>query len=114
MALQCLALGLTSTTGHTAETRRDENTRFGIAVDNTALEPPMPGSIEAVSANAGLGLSIADLHRARTEARGSADSAPVPDRIRMRSAYLHTPVLDAFGGIHSTPVSTVAEDPENM
>ncbi|MGV9383973.1 erythromycin esterase family protein [Nonomuraea sp. NPDC003707] len=102
------ALGLTSTTGHTADMRPDENARFGFAIDNTALEAPEPGSVEAAFADAGLGLSIADLRRARREA-----VAPGPDRIRIQSAYLHTPVLDAFDGILSTPTSTVADDVES-
>ncbi|MEU6782164.1 erythromycin esterase family protein [Nonomuraea angiospora] len=99
------ALGLTSTTGHTADMRPDENARFGFAIDNTTLEAPEPGSVEAAFADAGLGLSIADLRRARREV-----AAPGPDRIRIQGAYLHTPVLDAFDGILSTPISTVADD----
>lgn len=108
-----VALGLTSTTGHTADMRRDENARFGFTIDTTALEPPEPGSVEAAFADADLGLSIADLHRARREAPGSAGLAPGPDRIRIQSAYLHTPVLDAFDAILNTSASTVADDLEN-
>ncbi|MER5228177.1 erythromycin esterase family protein [Streptomyces flaveus] len=70
------ALGLTSTAGHTADMRRDENTRFGFTIDNTPLGPPEPGSIEAAFADADLGLSIADFHRARRGALGSAGLAP--------------------------------------
>ncbi|WP_027943256.1 erythromycin esterase family protein [Amycolatopsis taiwanensis] len=98
------ALGLSSPTGHTADMRPDENARFGFAVDNTALQPPEPGSIEAAFTDADLGLSIADLRPARTEASVG------PDRIRIQSAYLHTPVLDAFDGILNTPTSTVADN----
>ncbi|WP_240809234.1 erythromycin esterase family protein [Microbispora catharanthi] len=100
------ALGLTSTTGHTPEMRRDEKTPFGFTLDDITLEPPEPGSVEAAFADAGLGLGIADLRRARRE---TADGAG-PDRIRMQSVYLHTPVLDAFDGVLNTPVSTVAGD----
>ncbi|XVQ15523.1 erythromycin esterase family protein [Spirillospora sp. CA-255316] len=107
------ALGLTSTTGHTADMRPDENARFGFAIDDTALEAPEPGSVEAAFADAGLGLSIADLRRARQEVPGDAGLALGPDRIRIQSAYLHTPVLDAFDGILNTPTSTVADDVEN-
>ncbi|MBB5781242.1 erythromycin esterase family protein [Nonomuraea jabiensis] len=99
------ALALTSITGHTADMRPDENARFGFAIDDTALEAPEPGSVEAAFADAGLGLSAADLRRARQEA-----VAPGPDRIRIQSAYLHTPVLDAFDGVPTTPTSTVADD----
>ena len=104
-----VALALTSTTGHTADMHPDENARFGFAVDATALQPPEPGSIEAAFADAGLGLSIADLRQTRTEASGD----PGPDRIRIQSAYLHTPVLNAFDAILNTPTSTVADDLEN-
>ncbi|WP_405683058.1 erythromycin esterase family protein [Streptomyces sp. NBC_00057] len=108
-----VALGLTSTTGHTADMPRDEHARFGFTIDTTALEPPEPGSVEAAFADAGLGLSMANLHRAPCEAPGSADRAPGPDRIRIQSAYLHTPVLDAFDAILNTPTSTVADNLEN-
>ncbi|GAA0934832.1 hypothetical protein [Nonomuraea longicatena] len=70
-------------------------------VDDTALQPPEPGSVEAAVAAAGLGLSVADLRRARPETG--------PDRIRIQSAYVHTPVLEAFDGVLSTPASTVAD-----
>ncbi|MEV4381110.1 erythromycin esterase family protein [Streptosporangium sp. NPDC049644] len=96
-----VALALTSPAGHTADMRPDENARFGFAIDNTVLQPPEPGSIEAAFAEAGLGLSIADLRQAH-ETTG-------PDRIRIQSAYVHTPVLEAFDGILNTPTSTVAD-----
>lgn len=97
-----VALGLTSVTGHTADMRPDEDARFGFAVDTTELQPPEPGSIEAAFAATGLGLGLADLRLVSRE-------SPGPDRYRIQSAYLHTPVLDAFDGILSTPVSTVAD-----
>ncbi|MEU5026601.1 erythromycin esterase family protein [Streptomyces milbemycinicus] len=108
-----VALGLTSITGETADMRRDENARFGFAIDTTALEPPEPGSIEAAFADAELGLSIADFRQARPEARDSAGLAQGPDRIRIQSAYLHTPILEAFDAILNTPASTVADNLEN-
>ncbi|GAA1653176.1 hypothetical protein GCM10009733_058060 [Nonomuraea maheshkhaliensis] len=95
-----VALALTSPAGHTADMRPDENARFGFAVDTTALRPPEPGSVEAAFAGAGLGLGIADLRQAR--------GMTGPDRIRIQSAYVHTPVLEAFDGILNTPISTVA------
>ncbi|GAA2323946.1 erythromycin esterase family protein [Streptomyces cuspidosporus] len=104
------ALGLTSTTGHTAEMHRDENTRFGFAIANTPLGPPEPGSIEAAFAEADLGLALADLRRARLRPPGDTGPAPGPDRLRLQSTYLHTPVLDAFDAILNTPTSTVADD----
>ncbi|MEV5753088.1 erythromycin esterase family protein [Actinoallomurus sp. NPDC052308] len=97
------ALALTSVNGHTADMRPDEKARFGFAIDDTALEPPEQGSIEAAFADAGLGLSIADLRRAHPE-------TPGPDRVRIQSAYLHTPVIDAFDGILNTSTSTVIDD----
>jgi erythromycin esterase len=74
------------------------------------LEPPEPGSVEAAFADAGLGLGIADLRRTRRGTSGGAGHVPGPDRIRMQSTYVHTPVLDAFDGILNTPTSTVADD----
>ncbi|NSC25654.1 erythromycin esterase family protein [Streptomyces albus subsp. chlorinus] len=109
------AVGLTSTTGHTADMPRDENTPFGFTIEATALEPAEPGSIEAAFADAQLGLSIAGLHPARTQAaQADAGLAPGPDRIRIQSAYLHTPILDAFDAILYTPASTVADNLGNM
>ncbi|WP_433174496.1 erythromycin esterase family protein [Actinoallomurus sp. CA-150999] len=98
------ALGLTSVNGHTADMRPDEKARFGFAIDDTPLQPPEPGSVEAAFAEADLGLSVADLRQARLL------EAPGPDRIRIQSAYVHTPVLDAFDGILSTSTSTVSDD----
>ncbi len=101
------ALALTSTTGHTAEMRRDETTPFGFTIDNTPLGPPEPGSVEAAFAAAGLGTGLADLRRARREATGAA---PGPDRVRLQSTYVHTPVLDAFDGVINTPTATAVDD----
>ncbi|WP_406530515.1 erythromycin esterase family protein [Streptomyces sp. I8-5] len=103
------ALGLTSSGGHTAEMVRDEQARFGFTIEHTGLQPPEPSSVEAAFAAAGLGLSVAGLRQARTWA---AESAPGPDRIRLQSTFLHTPVLDAFDGILHTPASTVADNVE--
>ncbi|MFK4188520.1 erythromycin esterase family protein [Streptomyces sparsogenes] len=104
------ALGLTSTTGRTAEMHRDENTRFGFTIGDTTLGPPEPGSIEAAFAEADLGLAVADLRRARRRPPGGTGPAPDPDRLRLQSTYLRTPVLDAFDAILNTPTSTVADD----
>ncbi|GGV19044.1 hypothetical protein GCM10010275_70830 [Streptomyces litmocidini] len=97
------ALGLTSTTGHTAEMRRDEAAPFGFTIHEAPLEPPVPGSIEAAFADTGLGLGLADLRQARTENFNG------PDTIRMQSVYADTPVLDAFDGILSAPASTLTD-----
>ncbi|WP_043626394.1 erythromycin esterase family protein [Nonomuraea candida] len=97
-----VALALTSIGGHTADMRPDENARYGFAIDDTPLQPPEPGSVEAAFAEAGLGLSIADLRQAPRE-------TPGPDRYRIQSAYLHTPVLDAFDAVLTAPASTVAD-----
>ncbi|MEN3536717.1 erythromycin esterase family protein [Microbispora sp. ZYX-F-249] len=104
-----VALALTSIAGHTADMRPDENARFGFTVENTELEPPEQGSVEAAFADAGLGLGLADLRRARPGIPGDAGLAPGPDRIRIQSAYLHTPVLEAFDAILNVPASTVAD-----
>jgi erythromycin esterase len=101
-----VALGLTSTTGQTAEMRRDEDTTFGFSIDETALGPPEPGSVEAAFAGAGLGFGLADLRRARRELPGT----PGPDRVRMQSTSVHTPVFEAFDGILDTGTSTIVDD----
>ncbi|MFE2373455.1 erythromycin esterase family protein [Streptomyces sp. NPDC059398] len=98
------ALGLTSIGGHTADMRRDETAPFGFTLGDTALEPPEPGSIECAFADGGLGLGIADLRRARTEA------SDCPDRIRLQGTSVHTPVVDAFDAVLTTPASTVTAD----
>ncbi|MFF1920274.1 erythromycin esterase family protein [Streptomyces sp. NPDC058221] len=70
------ALGLTSVTGHTAKMRRDEKAAFGSTIHDTALETPVPGSVEAAFADAGLGLASADLRRARAENLSGLRSTP--------------------------------------
>ncbi|MGW8849091.1 erythromycin esterase family protein [Streptomyces xiamenensis] len=102
-----IAVGLTSSAGHTAEMRRDERSRFGFTVEPTPLSAPEPGSVEAAFTDAGLGLSLADLRRARRPDAGGDGSVPGPDRIRIQGAQLHTPVLDAFDAVLHSPVSTV-------
>ncbi|MET8028583.1 erythromycin esterase family protein [Streptomyces avermitilis] len=98
------ALGLTSVAGHTADMHRDEKAPFGFTLGDTTLKPPEPGSVEAAFADAGLGLGIADLRRARTEASDR------PDRIRLQGTYVRTPVIDAFDAVLTTPASTVTKD----
>ncbi|MFD5871953.1 erythromycin esterase family protein [Streptomyces sp. NPDC060322] len=98
------ALGLTSVAGHTAEMQRDEKASFGFTLADTALEPPESGSVEAAFADTGSGLGLADLRRARTEVSDG------PDRIRLQSTWVRTPVLDAFDGVLTTPASTVTAD----
>ncbi|MEU4203318.1 erythromycin esterase family protein [Streptomyces sp. NPDC045456] len=101
------ALGMTSVRGRTAEMHLDENTTFGFRVEDTALGTPEPGSVEAAFEEAGLGsgISLAGLRGLR-----GTDDADGPDRIRMQSGYLHTPVTEAFDGILSVPASTVVDD----
>ncbi|MEE1793515.1 erythromycin esterase family protein [Streptomyces sp. BE308] len=98
------ALGLTSVAGHTADMHRDEKAPFGFTLGHTTLEPPEPGSVEGAFADAGLGLGIADLRKARTETSGP------PDRIRLQGTYVHTPVIDAFDAVLTTPASIVTKD----
>ncbi|MFE4495498.1 erythromycin esterase family protein [Streptomyces niveus] len=102
------ALGLTSIAGHTADMRRDETAPFGFTLVDTALGPPEPGSVEAAFADAGLGLGIADLRTARTETPDRPDDDP--DRVRLQGTYVHTPVIDAFDAVLTTPASTVTTD----
>ncbi|WP_416562085.1 erythromycin esterase family protein [Nocardia testacea] len=97
------ALALTSIAGNTADMRPDEDAPFGFAIEDNPLQPPESGSIEAAFAAAGLGLGLADLRRARAQATGC------PDRIRIQSAYVHTPVAEAFDAVLGTAISTVTD-----
>lgn len=98
------ALGLTSVTGHTADMQRDETAPFGFTLADSPLDSPDSGSIEAAFGDVGLGLGIADLRSARTEASDG------PDRVRLQGTYVRTPVIDAFDAVLSTPASTVTKD----
>jgi erythromycin esterase len=94
-------VAVTSGGGRTAGLHPDADVGpYGFRVDDTALEPPHPGSIEA--ALAGAGLALADLRPARgTEG---------PDRIRLDSDYLTTPVVDAFDAVVHVPESHLAAE----
>ncbi|MFH8348794.1 erythromycin esterase family protein [Streptomyces sp. NPDC018045] len=106
------ALGMTSVGGRTAEMHLDENTAFGFRVEDTALEAPEPGSIEAAVVAAGLGsrISLAGLRGVRDTAPGEAVAGAGPDRVRMHSGYLNVPVAEAFDGMLCVPSSTVVDD----
>ncbi|MGK5733866.1 erythromycin esterase family protein [Streptomyces sp. URMC 124] len=98
------ALGVSSVGGRTAEMRLEESARFGFTVDDTALEAPEPGSIEAAFADA-MPAGAAGLAGLRTAPRGGGS----PDRTRVQSAYLPVPVADAFDGMLCVPSSRVAD-----
>ncbi|MEW2028919.1 erythromycin esterase family protein [Streptomyces roseifaciens] len=98
------ALGVSSVGGRTAEMRLEESTRFGFTVDDTALEAPEPGSIEAAFAGA-VPAGAVGLAGLRSAPRGDG----TPDRTRIQSAYVHTPVADAFDGMLCVPSSRVAD-----
>jgi erythromycin esterase len=97
------ALALTSTAHHIPDMRLDESTEVGFTVADTALGPPAQGSFEAAWLDAGVGLGLADLRRARREVPNWQDV----DRIRTQSAYMITPVLDAFDGVLTVPTATM-------
>jgi erythromycin esterase len=114
------ALGLTGSAGHTAEMIRDEQVPFGFTIEDTALDEPEPGSVEAAFTAAGRRLSFADFRTGTPPGSTPACSDPVgstadgstldgllPDRIRLQSGYLHTPVGRAFDGILHVPTTTV-------
>lgn len=96
-----VALGVTSGAGRTAALHNDESAPFGFRVDDTALAPPEDGSVEALLA--GTGLSLNDLRRV-------PDVGPRPDRIRLDSGYIRTPVLEAFDAVFHVPESSVSEE----
>ncbi|MEH6378239.1 erythromycin esterase family protein [Streptomyces sp. KLMMK] len=97
-------LGVSSIGGRTAEMRLEESARFGFTVDDTVLGAPEPGSIEAAFAGA-VPAGAVGLAGLRSAPRGDA----MPDRTRIQSAYVHTPVADAFDGMLCLPSSRVAD-----
>jgi erythromycin esterase len=97
-----VAVGLTSGGGRTAGLYPAADVGpYGFRVEDTILDPPEPGSIEAALAAAGVGLGLADLRAARGDDTG-------PDRIRLDTDYLVTPVIDAFDAIVHVPETTMA------
>ncbi|MBB3082192.1 erythromycin esterase [Geodermatophilus sabuli] len=97
-----VAVGLTSGAGRTAALHPAADVGpYGFRVEDTALDPPRPGSIEA--ALAGSGLVLADLSAARGDDAG-------PDRIRLDSGYLTTLVADAFDAVVHVPETRLAAD----
>lgn len=101
-------IGFTNGCGHTAGLRPDGVTEpYGFAIDEVELEPPEPGSIEAFLSAAGVDLGLVDLRAARGSAV-LATAEHAPDRIRMDSDYIHTPVLEAFDGMVHVPSTSVA------
>ncbi|QLE75069.1 erythromycin esterase family protein [Streptomyces rectiverticillatus] len=98
------ALGVSCVGGRTAEMRLEESARFGFTVDDTVLEAPEQGSIEAAFAEAVPARAIG-LAGLRSAPRGDG----MPDRTRIQSAYVHTPVADAFDGMLCVPSSRVAD-----
>ncbi|GGY11899.1 erythromycin esterase family protein [Streptomyces hiroshimensis] len=98
------ALGVSSAGGRTAEMRLEESARFGFVVDDTPLGAPERGSIEGAFADA-LPAGVTGLAGLRSAPRGDGS----PDRTRLQSAYLHTPIADAFDGMLCVPSSRVAD-----
>ncbi|GLZ79680.1 erythromycin esterase [Actinorhabdospora filicis] len=96
-------IALTSVTGSTAEMRLDPAARFGFTVEDTPLDPPAPGSVEAELPE---GPVLTDLRKTRAEGTGGG-----PERIRLHGGYVETPVLSAFDGLISTGASTVDYPP---
>jgi erythromycin esterase len=104
-----LAIALTSGAGRTAALHPDADVEpYGFRVEATDLAPPHPGSVEAGFAAVGSGLALADLRAAR--AALDLAGGPGPDRIRLDTDYVETPVLEAFDAIAHVPSSSVASD----
>ncbi|TKJ28886.1 hypothetical protein A6V29_02445 [Blastococcus sp. CCUG 61487] len=99
-----VAVGLTSGGGRTAGLHPDAGAGpYGFRVEDAALEPPRPGSVEAAFRDAGVGFGLAAFGARSGGAAG-------PDRIRMDTDYLATPVSEAFDAVVHVPESTVASD----
>ncbi|MCP2257620.1 erythromycin esterase [Streptoalloteichus tenebrarius] len=98
------AIAVTSTDDHVPEMELDESAPVGFRVVDTPLPAPEPGSVEAAAVEAGLGLGLVSLRQAPPEAHGRLD------RIRTQTAFMHTPLPEAFDGVFVVPTVTVEEE----
>ncbi|HIW90594.1 MAG TPA: erythromycin esterase family protein [Candidatus Corynebacterium avicola] len=106
-----VSVGVTSSTGTTAALEPDGSAEpYGFRVDALQLEEPEDGSVEAAFTDSGADLSLAVLRGFREGENGEGSHAALPDRVRMDSDYIHTPVIEAFDAMVHVPTSTVAED----
>ena len=96
-------LAVTSTANHAPEMYLDETAPVGFRVRDTPLGPPEAGSVEAAALAAGLEIALIDLRAAGQE----LSERQAPDRIRSQSAYVHTPLLQAFDGVLVVPTATI-------
>ena len=96
-------VAVTSTANHAPETYLDETAPVGFRVRDTPLGPPEAGSVEAAVLAAGLETALIDLRAAGRE----LSERQAPDRIRSQSAYVHTPLLQAFDGVLVVPTATI-------
>lgn len=104
-----VSVGVTSGTGQTAALHpAADQGPYGFIVEPTELAPPEDSSIEAMLAAADVGLGLVDLRAARHAADRPEGEEGLPDRIRMDSDYIHTPVLDAFDAMAHVPRSSLA------
>ena len=98
-----VALAVTSTADHIPEMSLDESTATGFTIADTHLGHPRPGSVEAAALEAGLGIGLIDL---RSGSQTDVDLVQL-DRIRTQSAYMRTPVAEAFDGVIVVPTATI-------
>lgn len=106
-----VAVGVTSSAGSTAALEPDGAVEpYGFRVDTLELKEPEEGSVEAAFTDAEAGLALVTLRALRSSNSGESSDATLPDRVRMDSAYIHTPVVEAFDAMLHMPTSTVAED----
>lgn len=110
---QYAAVGVTSSAGTTAALEPDGTSEpYGFAVQDVPLAPPEAGSVEAAFTKSDAGLSLANLRALRNDMAnlGEQPDNYGPDRTRMDSAYIHTPIAAAFDAMLHVPTSNVAED----
>ncbi|MEV4551499.1 erythromycin esterase family protein [Nonomuraea wenchangensis] len=88
----------------------------GLTADTSARDVYMAESVlwhlERSGPGSRIVLAAHNAHIQKAPIRPARTQVPGPDRIRLQSTFLHTPVLDAFDGILHTPAATVARDLE--
>lgn len=100
-----LPIALMSAGGRTAAMHPDESAPLGFTVEQVPLPAPAPSSLEALLAPTGL--SLLDL-------RGAPRGGDEPDRTRVDSGYLHTPVLDGYDAVIHVPDIHVVDQVQSL
>ncbi|MER6948243.1 erythromycin esterase family protein [Nonomuraea sp. NPDC000554] len=98
------SLALLHTADHVPDMLPDPGAEAGFTLAEVDLQPPVPGSVEAALADAGLGatITLTDVRPSPRDAQG----APLLNRIRTQSAELNTVIPSAFDAVLAVPTVT--------